>query len=306
MQHFLTLKEVSADVVNHIIDQSIQVKSDPEPWGDAMRGKTLAMIFQKTSTRTRFSFEVGMTQLGGHAIFADVSTTQLKVGADLADEARAISRYCDLIMARLKRHVDLRDMARGSEVPVINGLCEKYHPCQALADLMTVKEKFGRTEGVHIVYMGIANNVSNSLALASVYTGARFTLCVPEWDPPAVDEELIGMLKASDLYDENPDPQAAIQGADVVYTDTWVNMEYINDPAFAEEKARREKTFLPYQVNEALIKGRDTLVMHCLPAHKGYEVSETVLDTPNSVVFDQAENRLHAQKGLMLWLMGKI
>jgi ornithine carbamoyltransferase len=306
MQHFLTLKEVSADVVNHIIDQSIQVKGDPEPWDDAMRGKTLAMIFQKTSTRTRFSFEVGMTQLGGHAIFADVSTTQLKVGADLADEARAISRYCDLIMARLKRHVDLRDMARGSEVPVINGLCEKYHPCQALADLMTVKEKFGRTEGVHIVYMGIANNVSNSLALASITTGARFTLCVPEWDPPAVDEELIGMLKASDLYDENPDPQDAIQDADVVYTDTWVNMEYINDPAFAEEKARREKTFLPYQVNEKLIAGRDTLVMHCLPAHKGYEVSETVLDTPNSVVFDQAENRLHAQKGLMLWLMGKV
>jgi len=306
MQHFLALKEVSADVVNHIIDMSIRVKNDPDPWSDSLRGKTLAMIFQKTSTRTRFSFEVGMTQLGGHAIFADVSTTQLKVGADLADEARAISRYTDLIMARLKKHAALRDMARGSEVPVINGLCEKYHPCQALADLMTVKEKFGRTEGVHIVYMGIANNVSNSLALASVYTGARFTLCVPERDPDAADDEQMAMLKASGLYDENPDPQAAIQDADVVYTDTWVNIEFFNDPAFAAEKARREKTFMPYQINEALIQGRKTLVMHCLPAHKGYEVSEGVLDTPNSIVFDQAENRLHAQKGLMLWLMGKI
>lgn len=306
MQHFLTLKEVLADDVNHIIDESIRVKSNPESWSDALRGKTLAMIFQKTSTRTRFSFEVGMTQLGGHAIFADVSTTQLKVGADLADEAHAISRYCDMIMARLKKHAQLRDMESGSEVPVINGLCEKYHPCQALADLMTVKEHLGRTEGVHVVYMGIANNVSNSLALASIYTGARFTLCVPEWDSDAVDDELIDMLKASDLYDENPDPQAAIQDADVVYTDTWVNMEFYGDPAFSEEKERREKTFMPYQINEALIKGRNTLVMHCLPAHKGFEVSETILDTPNSIVFDQAENRLHAQKGLMLWLMGKI
>lgn len=303
---FLTLKEVSADDFNHIIDEAIRIKQDPAPWGDSLRGMTLAMIFQKTSTRTRFSFEVGMTQLGGHAIFAQTSHTQLSVGADLADEARAISRYADLIMARLMHHSDLRRMAEGSEAPVINGLCEKYHPCQALADLMTIKEKFGRTEDLHVVYTGIANNVSNSLALASIYAGARFTLCVPEFDPPAIDEELLDTLRDSPLYSENPEPQEAIQDADVVYTDTWVNMEYFTDPTFAEEKERRLRTFMPYQINEALIAGRRTLVMHCLPAHKGYEVSETVLDTPNSIVFDQAENRMHAQKALMLWLLGKI
>jgi ornithine carbamoyltransferase len=302
---FITLKEVPPGVVTFLIDKAIQIKASPGAWADALRGKTLAMLFQKPSTRTRFSFEAGMAQLGGHAIFAEWRHTHLST-TDLADEAHAISRYADLIMARLLHHADLRALAEGSEVPVINGLDEKYHPCQALADLMTVKEKFGRTEGVRIVYMGIGNNVSNSLSLASVMCGAHFTLCVPERHPPSVDEELLDRLRASDLYQETDDPQAAIQDADVVYTDTWIDMEYFTDPKFADEKERRIRTFEPYQVNEELIAGRGTLVMHCLPAHKGYEVSETILSSSNSIVFDQAENRLHAQKALMLYLLGRL
>jgi ornithine carbamoyltransferase len=294
--HFIRVRDIPADDFNLIIDRAIEIKNDPEPWSESLKGKTLAMIFQKTSTRTRFSFEVGMTQMGGHAIFAQTQHTQV------------ISRYADLIMARMRYNRDLMALASGSEVPVINGCDDRYHPAQALTDLMTVKEKLGHTEGVKIVYMGVANNVSNSLSMASMYAGARFTLCAPEFDPPAVDEEQLDMLRVDDRYEETLDPAAAMRDADVVYTDTWINMEYFNDPAFADEKDRRVKTFSPYQINEGLLKhsGRDTLVMHCLPAHKGYEVNKTVLYTPNSVIFDQAENRLHAQKALMLYLLGEL
>jgi ornithine carbamoyltransferase len=306
-KRFLAVRDISAEDFNTIIDRAIEIKNDPEPWSDTLKGKALAMIFQKTSTRTRFSFEVGMMQLGGHAIFAQTQHTQMGI-ADIADEGKVISRYADLIMARMRYNRDLTALAQGSEVPVINGCDDRYHPTQALADLMTVKEKLGRTEDVKVVYMGIANNVSNSLSMASIYAGARFTLCVPEFDPPAVDEEQLDILRADDRYEETDDPVSAMKDADVVYTDTWINMEFFDDPAFAEEKERRIKTFTPYQINEALLRhsGRDTLVMHCLPAHKGYEVNETVLYTPNSVVFDQAENRLHAQKALMLYLLGKL
>jgi ornithine carbamoyltransferase len=287
-QHFIKVRDVSADAFNHMIDQAIAIKRDPEPWGDALKGKTLAMIFQKTSTRTRFSFEVGMTQLGGHAIFAQTQHTQMGI-ADIADEAKVISRYANLIMARMMYHRELMSMAEGSEVPVINGLDELYHPAQALTDLMTVKERLGRTEGVKIVYVGVANNVSNSLSMAAIYAGARFT-------------------RANDRYEEVSDPAVAMKDADVVYTDTWINVEHFTNPDYADEKARRIKAFMPYQVNEDLLalSGRETLVMHCLPAHKGYEVNETVLYLPSSVIFDQAENRLHAQKALMLWLLGKL
>jgi ornithine carbamoyltransferase len=211
-------------------------------------------------------------------------------------------------MARMMYNCDLVALADGSEVPVINGCDDRYHPAQALTDLMTVKEKLGRTEGVKVVYLGIANNVSNSLSMATIYAGGRFTLCTPEFDPPAVDEEQLAMLRANPNYEENADVASAMKDADAVYTDTWVNMEHFNNPAYAEEKERRLRAFTPYQINEDLLKlsGRETLVMHCLPAHKGYEVNETVLYTRNSVVFDQAENRMHAQKALMLYLLGKL
>jgi ornithine carbamoyltransferase len=307
MTDFLKVRDISADDFNIIIDKAIEIKKNPAPWSEALKGKTLGMIFQKTSTRTRFSFEVGMTQLGGHAIFAQTQYTQLGI-ADVADEGKVISRYVDLIMARLMANRDLVALAEGSEVPVINGCDECYHPAQALTDLMTIKEALGRTEGLKIVYAGIGNNVSNSLSMASIFCGAHFTLCVPEFDPPAVDEEQLDILRESGRYEEVADPAQAMKDADVVYTDTWINMEYFNNPAFADEKDRRVAKFQPYQVNEKLLKlsGRKTLVMHCLPAHKGYEVNDTILYHPDSVIFDQAENRLHAQKALMLWLLGKL
>ena len=307
VQHFLAVRDVTADSFNTMIDKAIDIKRDPGPWMEALKGMTLGMIFQKTSTRTRFSFEVGMTQLGGHAIFAQTQHTQMGI-ADIADEGKVISRYCNLIMARMVYNRELNALAEGSEVPVINGCDDRYHPAQALTDLMTVKEKLGRTEDVKIVYMGVANNVSNSLSMAAIYAGARFTLCVPEFDPPAIDDEQLAVLRANDRYEETDDPEAAMKDADVVYTDTWINMEHFTNPDYADERDRRLKAFMPYQVNEEklALSGKDTLVMHCLPAHKGYEVNDTVLYAPNSVIFDQAENRLHAQKALMLWLLGKL
>jgi len=307
MPDFIKVRDISADDFNFIIDKSIEIKKNPKPYADALKGKTLAMLFQKTSTRTRFSFEVGMTQLGGHAIFAQTQHTQMGI-ADIADEGKVISRYAELIMARMMLNRDLVALAEGSEVPVINGCDDRYHPAQALTDLMTIKEKLGRTQDVKVVYMGVANNVSNSLSMATIYAGGRFTLCAPEFDPPAVDEEQLGILRASGSYQETVDVAEAMKDADVVYTDTWINMEHFNNPDYADEKNRRLGLLMPYQVNEDILKrsGRKTLVMHCLPAHKGYEVNDTVLYHPDSVIFDQAENRLHAQKGLMLWLLGKL
>ncbi len=307
MTDFLRVRDISPEAFNHIIDQAIEIKRNPAPWSDALKGKTLAMIFQKTSTRTRFSFEVGMTELGGHAIFAQTQHTQMGI-ADIADEGKVISRYVSLIMARMMYNRDLTALADGAEVPVINGCDDRYHPAQALTDLMTIKEHLGRTQGVKVVYMGIANNVSNSLSMATIYAGGRFTLCTPEFDPPAIDNEQLALLRANAQYSETADPAEAMLDADVVYTDTWINMEHFSDPSYAAEKQRRIQMMMPYQVNEDLLKlsGRSTLIMHCLPAHKGYEVNDTVLYSPTSVIFDQAENRLHAQKALMLFLLGKL
>lgn len=298
----LTLKELNGKEINDIIDFGIKIKKNPENYSTKLKDKTLAMIFQKTSTRTRISFEVGMTQLGGHAIYLDWMKTQF-VMADIKDEAKVVSRYVDCIMARLLKHADLLEIAKGSEVPVINGLCEKYHPCQTLGDLMTIKEHKGKLDGLKLAYLGIGNNVSNTLGLGCIRTGMHFTLCVPEMDSLSIDKELLNELKASGLYNEEKDPKKAIKGADIVYTDTWVNMEVFLDPKFEDEKNRRIKLLMPYQVNKKLLEGSGALVMHDLPAHRGYEIDDYAMTCPNSIIFDQAENRLHSQKAVLLTLI---
>ncbi|MEM3555990.1 MAG: ornithine carbamoyltransferase [Candidatus Micrarchaeia archaeon] len=305
MQHLLTLKELDGKQIENLIDKAIEVKKNQKKWSNSLEDKTLAMVFQKTSTRTRVSFEVGMTQLGGHAIYLDWRTTQFTI-SDIRDETKCLSRFVDIIMARVLKHEDLQKMASASEVPVINGLCEKYHPCQSLGDLMTIKEHKGKLKGLKVVYLGIGNNVSNTLSLGCVRTGMRFTLCVPEMDPLCIDNELLNEVRRSGLYEEEKDPKKAVKDADVVYTDTWVNMEFFTDPKFEKEKERRIKTCMPYQLNRKLVEGTDALIMHDMPIHRGYEIDEWSIYSPNSIIFDQAENRLHIQKAIMLWLLGKI
>ena len=300
----LTLKDYSPREIQHLIDKAIEIKKNPKKYSKTLENKTLTMIFQKTSTRTRLSFEAGMTQLGGHAIYLDWMKTQF-IMADIKDETKCVARYSDIIMARMLRHADLREMAEGSEVPVINGLCEKYHPCQILGDLMTIQEKKGKLKGLKLVYLGIANNVSNSLTAGCTKTGINFTLCTPERHPSSLDEELIKEAKKTGLYTEENDVKKAVKDADILYTDTWIDMELFLDPKFQKEKERRIRTLIPYQVNASLINNSNSFFMHPLPAHRGFEVDDFVLDSPNSIVFDQAENRLHIQKALLIELIKK-
>ena len=304
--HVLALKNFDGKWISGVVDKALDIKKNPGEYDNALRRKTLLMLFEKSSTRTHLSFEAGMTKLGGHAIFKDMKTSQIGLGG-LEDEAKVMSRYADIIMARVLKHATVATMAAASRVPVINGLSEKYHPCQALADLMTIKERLGRLEGVRVVYLGMGNNVSNSLSVACAKSGAEFTLCAPEKDPDSLDAEQQAMLEETGHYREEPDVAKAVKGADILYTDTWVNMEFFNDPAFAKEKARREKVLKPYQLNKALLQkaGPKALSMHDMPAHIGFEIDEFALRGPRSLAFDQAENRMWAQMALMITLLSE-
>jgi ornithine carbamoyltransferase len=321
------MKELDGKQIESLIDKAIEIKKNQQKYWKALENKTLAMIFQKTSTRTRVSFEVAMTQLGGHAIYLDWRTTQF-IMADIRDETKTVAKYVDIIMARLLRHAELEKMAGVSTVPVINGLCEKYHPCQILGDLMTIKEKKGKLRGLKVVYVGLANNISNTLTIGCTRAGMHFTLCAPERHPISLDQSLIdeakrrfeerhpepvtpdkapiAEAKGTGLYDEEKDPRKAVEGADIIYTDTWVDMELFLDPKFEEEKKRRMTKFMPYQLNKKLLEGSDALIMHDMPIHRDYEIDDYAVDSPNSIIFEQAENRLHIQKAIMLWLLGKI
>ena len=301
----LTLKDWSGEDLIDIIDKAIVIKKSPEKYANFLERQTLAMLFQKTSTRTRVSFEVAMTQLGGHAIYLDWRTTNFTL-AEIEDEIKYLSRNIDIIMARLFKHIDLEKTARASGVPVINGCTEKYHPCQALCDLMTIKEKRGRLEGLKLVYVGVQNNVCNSLINGCSKVGMKITVVAPIIHEPSVDKELIKEAENSGLYQTTLDIEKAIDDADIIYTDTWVDMELFLDPRFKKEKEMRIKKLKPYQLNENLLKGKDILVMHDMPIHEGYEITRAVIESSHSIIFDQAENRLYGEKAILLKLLGKI
>ncbi|HNT30351.1 MAG TPA: ornithine carbamoyltransferase, partial [bacterium] len=243
----LHLKDFTGEELREIVELAVKIKNNQKEYWYALDHKTLIMLFQKTSTRTRASFETAMTQLGGHGMYLDWQTTQLDK-ASLPDEAKCLERYGDAIVARLKKHADLVVMAEAVNIPVVNLCDEKYHPCQGLGDMLTIYEKSGKLEGVKLVYAGIANNVSNSLVTAGTKLGVKVTLAVPEKDPDAFDPELEAAAKATGNYTEAVSLEQALEGADYVYTDTWVNMEFFKDPSFAAEKERRIRTLKPYQV----------------------------------------------------------
>jgi ornithine carbamoyltransferase len=308
MKHLLTLKDWTSEEIRFVINSAIEIKKNPNSWSKKLQDKILVMIFEKPSTRTRLSFEAGMMQLGGSAIFLDWKDSQFSTGAELKDEIRCIEKYCDIISARVKKHSTLNIIFENVKIPVINMLCEKYHPCQALADMMTIKEKAGEWKNKKLVFTGIANNVSNSLVAAGTKLGMNIILAVPEKDPDSIDKELEESAKKTELYEETKDLKKAVKDADFIYTDTWINMEFMNDPNFAEEKKRRLKSFMPYQVNSKLLKESksNAKLMHCLPAHIGYEITRDVIEHPNSIIFEQAENRMHIQKAVLLYLLGKL
>ncbi len=300
--HLLTLKEWTTEQISDVIEKSIEIKNHPDTYRTALKDQSLAMIFQKTSTRTRASFEVAMTQLGGHGLYMDWRSTNL-VLADIRDETRYLSRNVEGIMARLFNHADLRAMAGASRVPVINGCDEKFHPCQAISDLMTIKEKKGSLNGLKLVYVGIHNNVCNSLIDGCTKVGMKITTVTPIVNEPSFDKELVERAKRTGLYRTTLDIKEAVQDADIVYTDTWVDMEFFLDPKFKKEKEKRTRLMTPYQINSQLLKNSNALIMHDMPIHRGYEISDEAVESPNSIVYDQSENRLYSAKGILINLL---
>jgi ornithine carbamoyltransferase len=300
--HLLNFKEQSGETLNAMVDLAIDTKVNPKKYAKTLEGKTAALVFQKTSTRTRVSFEVAMTQLGGHGLYMDWRSSNFML-ADIGDEIGYLSRNVDCIMARLLYNSDLRKMAAASRVPVINGCDDMYHPSQALADLITIKEKHGILKGAKLVYIGVHNNVTNSLIEACTKTGVKLTTVTPITNEAAKDEELLAEAKKTGLWQSTLDVKAAVADADFVYTDTWIDMEFFTDPKFAEEKERRLKLMMPYQINVELLKGTDAYVMHDMPIHRGYEISPEAIASAKSVIYEQAENRLYSAKAIMLTLM---
>lgn len=269
-----------------------------------LKDKTLAMIFEKPSLRTRVTFETGMTQLGGHAIYLAPADIQLGKRESVPDVARNLSRWVDMIMARTFAHQTVVDLARHASIPVINGLSDLEHPCQIMADLLTIIEHKGHVRGVNFTYLGDGNNVCNSLLLGAALVGMNINVGAPNgYQPPksivARARALARKSKAKiDIFDS---PGEAVKNAEVVYTDVWASMGQ------ESEAAARKRIFAPYQINRALVARarRGCLVMHCLPAHRGDEITKDMIDGPDSIVLDEAENRLHAQKAIMVWLAGK-
>ncbi|HON81775.1 MAG TPA: ornithine carbamoyltransferase [Methanoregulaceae archaeon] len=265
-----------------------------------LKGKALAMVFEKASTRTRISFETGMYELGGHALFLNPGDLQIGRGEEIRDTARVMSRYVAGIMIRAYHHEHIEEFARWSSVPVINGLSDREHPCQIIADLMTIREHFGTLSGLRVAWVGDGNNVCNSLVLASALTGYELTVASPVgFQPPG---EVVDRARAEGgSVSLVRDPVDAVADAHVVVTDTWVSM------GEESEKAERLKAFSGYTVTSALMRkaGPEAIFLHCLPAHRGQEVADEVIEGPLSLVFDEAENRLHSQKALLVKLMGK-
>ncbi len=302
-RHFIDLSQYKRDELRHFLDKAIELKEMQkrgEPH-ELLKGKSLAMIFMKSSTRTRVSFEVGMTQLGGHALYLQPSGTQLGRGETIGDTAKVLSRYCDVIMARVFAHSEVTELAEHATVPVINGLSDLLHPCQIMADMLTIEEHKGKLEGLKITYVGDSNNVSNSIMQGCTIMGMDVTIGSPEGYTPADDI----LKKSTDLSKKYgttlevvTEPYEAVKNADVIYTDTFFSMGQ-------EREKSKEEALMPFQINRTLVEKakKDVIVMHCLPAHRDEELTSEVMDGPHSVVFDQAENRLHAQKGIMALLV---
>lgn len=294
----LTVWDLSAAEMRSLVERAIKLKKGDDRNKCPLIGKSIGLLFEKSSTRTRVSFETGIYQLGAQAVFMNAAELQIGRGETVRDTAMTLSRYLSAVVMRTYEHSRVEDFASHASVPVINGLSNLHHPCQVLADLMTIYEKKGKFEGIRLAYIGDGNNVANSLVEASSRMKLNLVIASPEGyepDPDVLDRARESGGEIIILRD----PREAAGMADVIYTDVWVSMGQEKD---AEEKKKR---FMSYQVNEALLAcaKKDAIVMHCLPAHRGEEITGEVMDGPRSVVFDQAENRLHSQKALLEFLL---
>lgn len=304
MKDFLAVADYSPDDLQSILDTAIDLKNEWKNKGNPplFKNKVLAMIFQKPSLRTRVSFDMAMRHLGGDALYLSPAEIGLGKRESIADVARVVSGYVDVIMARVFDHEHVLELAKWADIPVINGLSDYNHPCQATADALTIQEEFGNLNGLKVTYIGDGNNVAVSLMHICAKLGADFTIANP--DGYGMDQEAVVLGKqfaaeSGSIINQLTDPNQAVKNAQVIYTDTWVSMGQ------DEEAAKRAQVFPPYQVNQKLLAGADkeAIVMHCLPAHRGEEITDEVADGPNSRLFPQAHNRLHAQKAILLKLL---
>lgn len=299
----LSIADLTTEDIADILELTSKVKRDKALYSGALKGKCIGLIFQKPSNRTRVSFEIGMVQLGGYAIYLGPSEIEMGKRESVKDVAFVLSRYLDGIAARTYRHEDMEELAKYATVPVINGLSDLAHPCQALSDIFTIKERLGAFKGIRLSYIGDGNNVLNSLMSASAKVGLDISIATPKGYEPikkAKDAAMAFSKKSGSKIEFSNDPKAAAKDADIIYTDVWVSMGQ------EKEYKKRTKAFKGFQVNDKILKTakRGCLVMHCLPAHRGYEITDSVLDSKNSVVYDQAENRMHAEKAILLKLLG--
>jgi ornithine carbamoyltransferase len=301
--HLLSISDYSPEALHTLLSAAALLKRQPSQVAQLACGKTLAMIFEKPSLRTRVTFEVAMVHMGGHAIYLQPSDIGLGKREPVKDVARNLSRWCQAIMARTFSHQSILELAEYATIPVINGLSDREHPCQALADFLTFSEHKASLAGRKLAYVGDGNNVANSLMLLAAKLGVHFSIACPAGFAPMaeiIEEARAVGADTGAVIEVTADPVAAVTRADAVYTDVWTSMGQ------EEEAAERKRLFPPYQLNAALLKHakRDAIVMHCLPAHRGEEITEDVLEGPQSAVLDQAENRLHAQKAVLAIAFG--
>ncbi len=302
MKDLISINDFSSQELRDLFDISMSLKANP--FNDILSQRSMAMIFEKPSLRTRATFEIGMTQLGGHALYLQPQDIKLGERESVADVARNLERWVDIIMARTFLHQTIIDLAKNASIPVINALSDIEHPCQALADFLTILEHKKSFDGLKLAFVGDGNNVCHSLMILSAKLGVSFSLACPQGYEPmeqivSLTQELMNQTGAE--FNISEDVNDAVSGADAIYTDVWVSMGQ------ETETADRKKLFAPYQVNSSVVSvaKSDVIVMHCLPAHRGEEITDEVIDGPHSVVFDQAENRLHAQKAVIIKLLKK-
>jgi len=313
MRHLISLKEQSKEDILEMlkIAKKLKEKRNNGEITNYLKNQTLIMLFQKTSTRTRLSFEAGMTELGGHAIFLDSRTTQFSL-TDFADEIQAVMRFGHILMFRAQKADDVETAASFNKIPVIDACSEKYHPAQALSDLLTMVEHSNGLENIKkIVWLGVENNVSNTLKIMCAKLGIKIYIVAPEINKPSVDEELNRMSDQTDCVIKTLNLEEALKDADYIHTDTWMDMEFFDNGKIKENQKEafehRKQKFAPFQLNAELINkyAPDTKIMHCMPCHIGYEITRDAIDHPNSIIFDQAENRMHMQKAIIMWLLEK-
>lgn len=301
MSNLLSISDLSIDEIIELLDMADELKAKRASGMivEKLKNKSLAMIFEKSSTRTRISFEVAMNELGGHPLYLNYRDLQLGRGETIGDTAQVMSRYVHGIMARVNSHNTLIELGEYASVPIINALSDQEHPCQLLADLMTIREYKGQLEGLKFAWIGDGNNVCNSAILAAAITGMQMSVSCPKGYEP--DKDIVDRAREmGGLVEIVPDPKDAAKDADILYTDVWISM------GDEDEREQRMHDLGPYQINDALLNVAkdDVMVLHCLPAHRGEEITNEVLTGPHSAILDEAENRLHAQKALLIKLMG--